>query len=322
MTTEKPMQRLEGQIVALTLPTSDIVRRELASIQDFQAIVHKTLIPDHDYGVIPGTGKPTLLKPGAEKLTRLLGLAENYEMLDVIEDYEKPLFAYRVKCILTHLATGNQVAQGLGQCNSQESRYRWRWLWPDDVSQSQRQGLVTRKVRTKQGQVIQYRIPNDDLATQVNTILKMACKRAFVGAVLSAARLTDVFTQDMEDLRGPVEQDDLTHTGEAAQPTGPGEPLAKPLPSKTPREETQPIAPAPAGSVPSQASPSAASPTKPDLSGDEFWKEWRKAGLPTGVDLPYLLSSLTDGQADTIDNVLKMGWTRRELLEAGRKEKP
>ena len=31
---------------------------------------------------IPGTNKPTLLKPGAEKIAKLLGLADSYEIMD------------------------------------------------------------------------------------------------------------------------------------------------------------------------------------------------------------------------------------------------
>ena len=45
---------------------------------------------------------------------------------------------------------------------------------------------------------------NEDIYFQVNTILKMAKKRAMVDAALSAGRLSDVFTQDMEDLPRPA----------------------------------------------------------------------------------------------------------------------
>lgn len=44
-----------------------------------------------------------------------------------------------------------------------------------------------------------YCVPNDDVADQVNTILKMAQKRALVAAVLIATNISDYFTQDIED---------------------------------------------------------------------------------------------------------------------------
>lgn len=44
-----------------------------------------------------------------------------------------------------------------------------------------------------------YRIPNDDIFSQVNTIDKMAQKRAIVSAVKVAVNASEFFTQDMED---------------------------------------------------------------------------------------------------------------------------
>src|SRR5919199_879142 len=40
-----------------------------------------------DYGVIPGTDKPTLLKPGAEKLCTLFGLSSRFQLIRSIEDW-------------------------------------------------------------------------------------------------------------------------------------------------------------------------------------------------------------------------------------------
>jgi len=45
-----------------------------------------------------------------------------------------------------------------------------------------------------------YRVPNEDIYSQVNTILKMAEKRALVAAVLVTVNASEFFTQDMEDL--------------------------------------------------------------------------------------------------------------------------
>jgi hypothetical protein len=44
-----------------------------------------------------------------------------------------------------------------------------------------------------------YRIPNDDISEQINTILKMAQKRALVAATLIATGASDYFTQDIDD---------------------------------------------------------------------------------------------------------------------------
>ena len=49
--------------------------------------VSRVLRKDVDYGVIPGTEKRTLLKPGAEKLTTFFGLSTRFQLLERIEDW-------------------------------------------------------------------------------------------------------------------------------------------------------------------------------------------------------------------------------------------
>ncbi len=78
-----------------------------------------------DYGVIPGTnGKPTLLKPGAEKLCRLLSLRPTFSFINSIIDFEKPVFYYHYQCSL--YCENELVGQGDGSCNSYEKKYRYR----------------------------------------------------------------------------------------------------------------------------------------------------------------------------------------------------
>lgn len=155
-----------------------------------------------DYGVIPGTDKPTLLKPGAERLCSALGLAPVFETIDKLErwDIEQPLFHYSISCRLVHIESGRTVATGSGSCNSMETKYRWRWLWDNQLREQgiTPDGLTTR--RTKTGK-LQYRVQNDEVFNLVNTIQKMACKRALIAAVLIGANASEFFTQDVEDLR-------------------------------------------------------------------------------------------------------------------------
>jgi len=129
-------------------------------------VIQKTLKEGHDYGVIPGTGnKPTLLKPGAEKILMLMGVTSEYQLVERVQDYEQGFFAFTVKCVLSK--NGQVITEGLGHCNTLEKKYR-----------SERQ----------------------DPYTLANTCLKMAKKRAQIDAVLTIASLSEVFTQDLEDL--------------------------------------------------------------------------------------------------------------------------
>jgi len=148
------------------------VQYTMQKIAQFQAIVQKTLKPNHDYGIIPGTGdKPTLLKPGAEKILMLFGLTSEFEEIERVQDYEKGFFAFTVKCVLSK--NGHKVTEGVGHANTREKKY------------------------VKQ-----------DPYSIANTVLKMAKKRALIDATLTVAALSEIFTQDLEDdIEGtPVEE--------------------------------------------------------------------------------------------------------------------
>lgn len=156
------------------------VSQQLQAIDNFQMVVQKTLRPEQDFGTIPGTNKPTLLKPGAEKILMLMGLTSEYEIIDKVEDYAGGFFAYTVKSSL--LKNGQLITEGFGSANTKENRYRLN-EWSEEEH---------KKVWTGGYQ---------DPYTLVNTVLKMAKKRAQVDAALTVGSLSNVFTQDMEDMK-------------------------------------------------------------------------------------------------------------------------
>ena len=144
----------------------DRVQQSMDTIQQFQKVVQGSLVEGHDYGAsFFGANKPSLLKPGAEKILMLLGLSSEYEIIEKIQDYEDGFFAYTIRCILTK--GGQVITQGLGHCNSKEKKY---------TSDKQ------------------------DIFMLGNTCLKMAKKRAQVDAALTVGSLSDIFTQDLEDM--------------------------------------------------------------------------------------------------------------------------
>jgi len=192
---------MSEQSKALTLPSDDELKGAFASIKRFQALVQHELIENLDYGIIPGTPRPTLLKPGAEKIAKLLGLSDSYDIVAQVEDWDKPLFYYQVKCRLESISSGILISQGLGSCNSMEARYRYRWVAKNKLPEGIQIDTLPKKYqKTGTGGFYVYRIDNDDIYTLVNTILKMAKKRALVDATLSAGRLSNIFTQDIEDM--------------------------------------------------------------------------------------------------------------------------
>lgn len=169
----------------------------LKRVQELQAFVKEVMVPDVDFGTIPGTQKPTLYQQGAQKLSEVYGFSWRFEDLPgSIQDWTAPLFVFRKRCVLTLRRDGRYVGDGIGSCNSKEDRYAWRWVF-DIPAGIDKATLKTRK--TRNGGTM-YRLPNEDIYSLVNTIEKMACKRAFVMAVLGATRSSGIFTQDVEDL--------------------------------------------------------------------------------------------------------------------------
>ena len=129
-----------------------------------------------DFDRIPGTDKPTLLKPGAEILCKVFQLAQGKaDVLERSEDWEKGIFSYIIGMPLIHIESGAQIAYGIGTANSREKKHRYR--------------------KNEAG----AQIENPDPADLQNTLVKMANKRALVDAVLKATGASRMFTQDMED---------------------------------------------------------------------------------------------------------------------------
>lgn len=193
--------------------------------------VAKIMQKNQDYGVIPGTNsKPVLLKPGAEKLCSFFGLEPEFTVLNEEADWTgerhngEPFYYIRYHCRLTR----NGVTRGVGEgsCNSWESKYRYRqanrkcpacgnetiikgkeeygggWLC------FAKKGGCGAKFGDKDKAIVEQqvgRVPNPDVADQVNTIQKMAQKRALVPATLLATSGSEFFTQDLEDAPEPAD---------------------------------------------------------------------------------------------------------------------
>lgn len=207
------------------MPVFDITQA-IERQKAMSAFIGQILHEGGDYGVIPGTNKQkVLLKPGAEKLCTFFGLSPRFEAEHIIEDWSgkgegggEPLFYYRYKC---QLWRGDRLlAEAVGSCNSREKKYRWRGserVCPQCgkptiikgkaeygggfLCFAKKGGCGAKFSDTDQSITSQEvgQVPNPDIAEAVNTIQKMAQKRALVAAVLIGTNTSDSFTQDIEE---------------------------------------------------------------------------------------------------------------------------
>lgn len=170
----------------------------LAHVKAVQEVMRSVMKPNVHYGAIPGAGdKPTLLKPGAEVLCMTFRISDRYEVDDLSRD---GVVRYRVKCIGEHQTTGAVLGSGLGECSTDEEKYRWRKAVCKEEFEATPDNMKRVKYGRKAGghyTAQQIRTEPADLA---NTALKMACKRAKIAMVLNVTAASDMFSQDLEDL--------------------------------------------------------------------------------------------------------------------------
>ena len=190
-------------------PMSREVAEVRHNINMIQEAMKATMKNDVHYGVIPGCGKPSLYKAGAETLLALFKLTFVPKVQDLSQDGE---IRYLVTMELS-TRDGVLIGSGIGECSSQEEKYMWRKA----VSDKEWEATDDRYKRIKYKptyEINQVRVNPSDMA---NTILKMAKKRALIDGILSATAASDIFTQDIQDLPDGVLPEDIEDAPGVAQ---------------------------------------------------------------------------------------------------------
>lgn len=172
---EQPLATLPPLMMQPTISPAAVIRAHESS----RVLIGEVLQEGRDYGLIPGTQKKTLWKPGAERICDAFALRSRFSIVEREIDHDRViewkkrkkrnntwveesgtsigLYRYVVKCELIHRATGIVVGEAIGVASTLESRYVDR---PRELE---------------------------------NTVLKMAEKRAHVGAVLLVLGLSEMF---------------------------------------------------------------------------------------------------------------------------------
>lgn len=284
-----------------------------------------------DFGTIPGTGKPTLYKAGAEKLGTFFGLVPYFEEVLAVEDWTgkehggEPFFYYKIKCVLKK--NDYVVAECIGSCNSWEERYRWRksericpmcgkpaiikgkaefgggflcWTKKDGCGNKFKDD-DKRITDQPVGQ-----IPNPQVFDQVNTFVKQSEKRSYVGAILLAVNASEFYTQDMEDIVVDATWKEVPEKSEEKKPVAQTKPspnldsVSEPIDDWYPPSEDSSPVPAPI--------------TAPDTPFEENGIIYRKKGgdiqLKFGTDWrsPMEQAKLSPTAAKQIESLFKNGF--------------
>lgn len=170
-----------------SLTAADIRHR----VNTIQEVMNAVMKKDVHYGIIPGCKKPSLYKPGSEVLLTTFQIATSIEVTDLSTD---DCVRYQVRVIGTHSPSGTLLGEGIGECSSNEAKYKWRKAYDDEwnATPENRRRITFGKYKDKQ-----VRVEPADVA---NTILKMAKKRAQIDMTLTTTGASDCFEQDVEDM--------------------------------------------------------------------------------------------------------------------------
>lgn len=281
---------------------------QLLGIRDLvKKCMAQAMVEDVHWGSVSGFDKPCLFQPGAQMLASLFKLCPAYEaQLRTFKDGHRE---HEVTCTLKGV---RGEWQGLGICSTMESTYRWRnefqefTVTEDPVPKTyweikERDGAQEAKDWLKQtypegfpkkidvkgwmicegGHMAQVENPN--IANEWNTILKMAKKRAFVDAVITATGCADLFTQDLDDM---AQNEALPEPPKPSKKSG-GAQAASSLPPAT----------------------SSPKPKKSDVKPEAFPEGWRRVRVCVGGSKSTvggkLLGELNHAQVKMVGRLLE-----------------
>lgn len=167
-----------------------------------------------DYGIVPGTKKPSLWKSGSEQILAMFQIAVE----PVVEDLSSSdCYRFRVTTRLTNVLTGEFLGAGIGECSTDETKYKWRRTYsrPEfDATDPERRRIKYGQYKGNNGwedtQEMQVRQEPADLA---NTILKMAKKRSQIDATLTVTGASSMFEQDFDELPEETRREMINQRG-------------------------------------------------------------------------------------------------------------
>jgi hypothetical protein len=245
------------------------IERISDAIQDLKALrtfITAEMIPDIDYGVIPGTsGRKNLLLPGAQKVLMYFNSYPRYRIKR--RELMKGHLEVAITCEIISRQTDEIVGTGVGSCTSMESKYRFRkgaracpkchkegTIIKGKPEYAKKDGPGYEKggwlcFQKKDGCGAKFKDDDPEISSQSvdkvevedawdqrNTVLKIGKKRALVDAAIGLGCLSEFFTQDLEEL----DTFDRNHMSEQAPIPPPAPPAAPPPAAAAPQQATLP----------------------------------------------------------------------------------
>lgn len=193
------------------------VKQTLENKRIVQQVMESVMKQNVHYGIIPGCKQPSLYKAGSEALLSTFHISAEPLVEELITHDAKGRVTevrYRVKCIGCHTPSGQTVGYGIGECSTGEDKYAWRravCIEEFETTDETQRRIKWSKYNNKTQKTEQVRVSPSDM---LNTVLKMAKKRAQIDMTLTALGCSDIFAQDLEDLDEAL-RENLTGSAQA-----------------------------------------------------------------------------------------------------------
>ncbi|MGI9251155.1 MAG: hypothetical protein ACR2PR_08155 [Pseudohongiellaceae bacterium] len=232
MTGTEMVNQSTGELVTIQSAPPMTVEEIIAQRNVITQVLQHVMIDGTHYGKIPGTGdSKSLLKPGADLLLSTFHIATDPIVEDLSGHQE---IRYRVK-LRGLTSSGALIGTGLGEASSNEEKYRWKRANRREFENTP-ENMRRIKYTEWNGQEKQTQQIRSNPYDQVNTVLKMAKKRAAVDLVLTALAAAEVFDNIDDTLRRAeaVQRDETINKAAG----GPGPAGAPAEPSHDPRRDT------------------------------------------------------------------------------------
>lgn len=219
-------ERIDSPIYGEIMPVAAIQQ----NIARVQMLKKEVLKEGTDFGVIPGTQKPSLYKPGAELVNLMFGVSVDPDAAALrdeegVDEMGLPFYRCTVRMVLKTRG-GIFLGASYGSASSLEAKYKWRRATgPKEFAATvdgRKRSLFKRGKNNTEYEELQVRTEMEDIK---NTILQMAMKRAEVSGTKRVHALSGMFGQDLEDLpaeiRDSIIEEELV--ADAKAPVQPGQ---------------------------------------------------------------------------------------------------
>jgi len=219
------MHEADTALVEYRPPAGQMVPVEeiKAALDQMHELVKDVLIEGVHYGVQQGTDQKALKKPGAEEVFKAFLCRPEYEdMPGTGVNVSDQQCTFRYKCRAIRWDTGEILAEGIGSCSSLEKKYHLRHsdrTCPTcgkatikvskfhDANLGHKSLYCFAKIGGCGAKFPAGAIPAvedrettlEEWADLINTIDKMAQKRAMVACALTLGAVSAMFTQDIDE---------------------------------------------------------------------------------------------------------------------------